>query len=436
MVPEHQVAGEEDPGDGREPDRLPRQRTVASPLPERHEHEQRQPEDGAVERAGRRRDRREQVEDPRERDARRAEQRRESWPLREPVERPEARRLSPRVSPLRSCPGRTPTKRRPSSSYCPGSGIEGASSIRSVPDWVLGNAITSRMFVCWASSAAQRSMPSAIPPCGGAPYSKASRTAPNFSRIPSSVWPWSRNERSRRSRRWIRIEPPPSSQPLSARSYWSARARPAGSSGDGCAGIARRRHEQLLVLGQDAAERVVGRVPAADLGVPLVHREAIDPDVGEHVRVGQAETVAELDAQPAEDVGGHLRRVGDDQDQVALGRGGLLDDRALRVVRQELGDRALDLAAGLEREVGQALRPEPSGALGQLVDLAPGDAGHPGRDDRLDPAAGRQGVVEHLEPRRRRAVRPDEHRAEVDQLHPEADVRLVRAEPLDAPPRR
>ena len=42
-----------------------------------------------------------------------------------------------------------------------------------------------------------------------------------------------REARSSRSRRWIRIEPPPSSQPLSARSYWSARARPAGSSGDG-----------------------------------------------------------------------------------------------------------------------------------------------------------------------------------------------------------
>jgi hypothetical protein len=59
----------------------------------------------------------------------------------------------------------------------------------------------------------------------------------------------------------------------------------------------------------------------------------MDPDVGQHIRVGQAEPVAELDAQASEDIGGHLRRIGDDQDQVALGRGGLLDDRALRVVR-------------------------------------------------------------------------------------------------------
>ena len=100
-----------------------------------------------------------------------------------------------------------------------------------VPDWVFGKAMTSRMFVWPAKIIAQRSMPSAIPPCGGAPYSNASRTAPNFSCIPSTDWPWRRNERSSRSRRWIRIEPPPSSQPLSARSYWSARARPAGSLG-------------------------------------------------------------------------------------------------------------------------------------------------------------------------------------------------------------
>ena len=51
----------------------------------------------------------------------------------------------------------------------PGSGGEGASSIGSTPDCVFGNAITSRMFVWKARSAAQRSMPSAIPPCGGAP---------------------------------------------------------------------------------------------------------------------------------------------------------------------------------------------------------------------------------------------------------------------------
>ncbi len=55
----------------------------------------------------------------------------------------------------------------------------------------------------------------------------------------------------------------------------------------------------------------------------------------------------------------------------------------------------------------------------------------PGRDDRLDPPARRERVVEHAEPRRRHAIGSDERRSEVDQLHPEAHVGLVRPEPLD-----
>ena len=75
--------------------------------------------------------------------------------------------------------------------------------------------------------------------------------------------PCSENERESSSRVWKRTDPPPSSQPLSARSYWSARARPAGSSERS----ATRRSPEVvarsrLVLGHDAAERVVGGVPA------------------------------------------------------------------------------------------------------------------------------------------------------------------------------
>ena len=51
----------------------------------------------------------------------------------------------------------------------------------------------------------------------------------------------SANDRASCSRVWKRIEPPPSSQPLSARSYCSARARPAGSVGAGPQRIARTR---------------------------------------------------------------------------------------------------------------------------------------------------------------------------------------------------
>ena len=47
--------------------------------------------------------------------------------------------------------------------------------------------MTSRMFVWSESSAAQRSMPSAIPPWGGAPYSNASSIAPNMFSIRSRL---------------------------------------------------------------------------------------------------------------------------------------------------------------------------------------------------------------------------------------------------------
>ena len=165
--------------------------------------------------------------------------------------------------------------------------------------------------------------------------------------------------------------------------------------------------------------------------VPLVHREAVDPDVRQDVRIGQAEPIAELDSQAPEHVRRDVGGVGDDQDEVALVRGRPLDDRARRVVGQELRDRALDLAPRPERQVGQALGPEPARSVGQLVDLATCHAGHPGRHDRLHPTARRECRIEDTETRRRRPVRGDEDRPEVDQLHPEPDIGLVRPVPLE-----
>src|SRR5690348_18408934 len=59
---------------------------------------------------------------------------------------------------------------------------DGASHIRSVPRAVLGNGITSRIVVSPARIMTMRSSPSAMPPCGGAPYSRASRRKPNRDR--------------------------------------------------------------------------------------------------------------------------------------------------------------------------------------------------------------------------------------------------------------
>ena len=229
----------------------------------------------------------------------------------------------------------------------------------------------------------------------------------------------------------MRIDPPPSSQPLRARSYWSARARPAGSSGDGRAGSP----DAVTSSGSSS-----GRTPENGLWVASQR-----PPSGSHWYIGnrwtqayartfgsaRPEPLAELHPEPAEDVGRDRGAVGHDQDQVALRGPGPLDQGAFGVVGQELGDRALDLAAGLEGQVREPLGAEPLRPLGQLVDLAARDRGQPGRHDGLHPSARGEGVVEHPEPRRRCARGIGEDGRKVDELHPEPQVRLVRAEPLE-----
>src|SRR6185436_12943806 len=61
------------------------------------------------------------------------------------------------------------TTRRPSSASCASVIGDGAPLIGSTPAWFLGNAITSRKFGSPARTIVSRSMPSAMPPCGGAP---------------------------------------------------------------------------------------------------------------------------------------------------------------------------------------------------------------------------------------------------------------------------
>ena len=128
VVPEHQVAGEEEAGDRRQPDGRRRQAAVAPLLGERDEREQRQPEQRAEDRAGRRRHLRVAVEDAGERDARRAEQGRQPRPL---ARTSRARRAAGsagrslrrsagslrRHAPRHARFSGRPTKRRPSSSY-------------------------------------------------------------------------------------------------------------------------------------------------------------------------------------------------------------------------------------------------------------------------------------------------------------------------------
>src|SRR3546814_5062473 len=90
------------------------------------------------------------------------------------------------------------------------SGIgDGAPVIRHCAVVVLGKAITSRIDSVPAISAAMRSMPKAMPPCGGAPYLRASGRKPNLASASSAPMPSSSNTALCIDERWMRIEPPP-----------------------------------------------------------------------------------------------------------------------------------------------------------------------------------------------------------------------------------
>ena len=73
----------------------------------------------------------------------------------------------------------------PSSSSCGFSTGVGAPDIGSTPAWFFGNASVSRMNGSSSSVIESRSMPEAIPPCGGAPIASASSRNPNFARCSS-----------------------------------------------------------------------------------------------------------------------------------------------------------------------------------------------------------------------------------------------------------
>jgi hypothetical protein len=94
----------------------------------------------------------------------------------------------------------------------------GAPVSGSDPVAVFGNAMTSRIESLPERIAAMRSMPNAIPPCGGAPKSSASSRKPNRACASSRSIPSSSSTRRWTSGRWMRIEPPPSSEPSQIRS--------------------------------------------------------------------------------------------------------------------------------------------------------------------------------------------------------------------------
>src|SRR6185312_7059211 len=77
----------------------------------------------------------------------------------------------------------------PSSFNCFSPTGVGASTIKSTARAVLGNGITSRRLSAPARIITMRSRPRAMPPCGGVPYSSASRKNPKRARASSSSMP-------------------------------------------------------------------------------------------------------------------------------------------------------------------------------------------------------------------------------------------------------
>ena len=88
---------------------------------------------------------------------------------------------------------------------------KGAPSRSALALVVFGNAMTSRRLWAPANSMAMRSSPTAMPPCGGAPYSSASSRNPNFAFASSRPMPSISKTRSCTARSWMRIDPLPSS---------------------------------------------------------------------------------------------------------------------------------------------------------------------------------------------------------------------------------
>ena len=105
-----------------------------------------------------------------------------------------------------------------------------------------------------------RSMPSASPPCGGAPYFSASSRNPKRASASSSEMPSAVKTCCWTSGRLIRIDPPPISEPFEH-------------------DVVRARAQRARVLegAQRRRERMMQRVPALLARVPLEHREVDDP---------------------------------------------------------------------------------------------------------------------------------------------------------------
>ena len=133
----------------------------------------------------------------------------------------------------------------------------------------------------------------------------------------------------------------------------------------------------------------------------------------------------QVESQRPQHVVGHGQLAGHDEQQVAGVGGQGLDQRLLLLGAHELGDGGVEDAALLHPHPHQAGRPQLLGLVGEAVERGPAGGTLAGHPDALD-----RGGLEGAE------TGFGEHRLQVDQLHPEAQVGLVGAEAvLGLPPR-
>ena len=173
-----------------------------------------------------------------------------------------------------------------------------------MPDWVLGKAMTSRMFSSPARMATRRSMPKANPPCGGAPYLNGLRKKPKRFCASSSLMP----EQAEDARLQLGLMDPDRARP----ELPTVEHQVVGLA----AHLQRVGLQQVQVVGVRLAERVVaGLGPAGDRVDADEQREVDDPQVA--VRPLVHRRAAEVVAQRAEHLARGRPLVGDDQQQVA-----------------------------------------------------------------------------------------------------------------------
>ena len=175
--------------------------------------------------------------------------------------------------------------------------------------------------------------------------------------------------------------------------------------------------DEVEVVGLRRGERVVHRVEAAGVLVPLEEGEVEDPQWAEDLGVAQAQLGTEQEAEFAELLAGAVEFAAEQEQQIAGSGAGVVGPGAEGGFVVELVHAGFEGAVGVDAAVYEAFRPDlgPLDPFGQFVELLAGVLGCAGDRDAED---GRR-LVEDAEPH------AAGHRPEVDELHAEPDVGLV-----------